>query len=104
MGGNAHMTDAETFSWILLSVDERGSTRRQISELADDINHAVPTQREMETSFQWLLQRGLIREDDGRFALTDAGTALIARFRNPTRPIMQTWDAVSKAIQELFPP
>jgi predicted transcriptional regulator len=98
------MTDAETFSWILLSVDERGSTRRQISELADGINHAVPTHREMETSLRWLLQRGLIREDDSGFALTDAGRALIARFRSPTRPIMQTWEAVSEAVQELLPP
>jgi hypothetical protein len=97
------MTDAETFSWILLSVHERGGTRRQIYEVADAINHAVPTNREMDMSLRWLLQRGLIREDRNHFALTDAGAALIARFRRPTRPIMQTWDAVSGFIQESLP-
>lgn len=98
------MTDAQTFSWILLSVHEQGSTRRQISEMADGINHAIPTHHEMETSLRWLQERGFVREDGSRFALTDAGAALISRFRNPTRPIMQTWHAVSEAIQETLPP
>ena len=102
LGGSAHMTDAQTFSWILLSVDEQGSTRRQISEMADAINHAVPTHREMETSLRWLQERGFIGEDGSRWALTDTGAALIARFRSPTRPIMQTWHAVSDAVQEML--
>ena len=96
------MTDAETFSWILLSVHEQGSTRRQISEMADAINHAIPTHSEMETSLRWLQERGFVREDGSRFVLTDTGAALIARFRSATRSIMQTWDAVSDAIQEIL--
>ena len=96
------MTDAQTFSWILLSVDEQGSTRRQISEMADAINHAIPTHREMETSLGWLREHGFVREDGSRLALTAAGAALIARFRSPTRPIMQTWHAVSDAIREML--
>jgi hypothetical protein len=70
--------------------------------MADAINHAIPTHSEMETSLQWLQERGLVREDAGRFVLTDAGAALIARFRSPVRPIMQTWHAVSRAIQEML--
>ncbi len=96
------MTDAQTFSWILLSVYEQGSTLRQISETADAINHAVPTHREMETSLRWLQERGLVREDCGRFVLTDTGTAFLSRLRSPTRPIMQTWHAVGDAIQTML--
>jgi hypothetical protein len=47
------MTDARTFAWILLSVRQQGSTRREISEMADAIDHAVPTHREMEASLRW---------------------------------------------------
>ena len=96
------MTDAETFSWILLSIHGHGSTRRQISEMADAINHAIPTDSEMETSLRWLQKRGLVREDGSRFVLTDTGAALIARFSSATHPIMQTWHAVSDAIQEIL--
>jgi hypothetical protein len=103
LGGSVqHMTDAQIFSWILLSVHEHGSTRRQISEMADGINHAVPTHREMETSLRWLQERGFVREDGNRFMLTDTGSALIARFSSATRPILQTWHAVSDAIQEML--
>lgn len=96
------MTDAQTFSWILLSVNEQASTRRQISETADAINHAVPTHHEMETSLRWLQERGFVQEETGRFALTDTGAAFVSRFRSPTRPIMQTWDAVGDAIQTML--
>jgi len=63
------MTDAQTFSWILLAVHEKGSTRRQISEMADAINHAVPTQQEIQTSLRWLQERGLVCMD-GSFSCT----------------------------------
>jgi hypothetical protein len=96
------MTDSQTFSWILLSVDEQGSTRRQISETADAINHAIPTPHEMETSLRWLQERGFIRQGGGRLAFTNAGAALMARFRSHTRPIMQTWHALSDAVQEML--
>lgn len=96
------MTDAQTFSWILLSVYEQGCTRRQISETADAINHAVPTHHEMETSLRWLQERGFVLEDGGRFALTDTGAAFLARFRSPTRPIMQTWHSLGDAIQSML--
>src|SRR6266852_807282 len=96
------MTDAQTFSWILLSVSEQGSTRRQISEMADAINHAVPTHEELETSLDWLRGRDLVREDGGRFALTSAGATLLARLRSPTRPIMQTWDEVEHELEGML--
>lgn len=93
------MTDAQTFAWILLSVYEQGFTRRQISETADAIHHAVPTHQEMETSLRWLQEHGFVREDGGRFVLTETGAAFLAPFRSPRHPIMQTWHAVEDAIQ-----
>jgi hypothetical protein len=96
------MTEAETISWILLSVYEEGCTRREISLTADGINHAVPTHDEMETSLGWLQDRGFVGEDGGRFALTDTGAAFLSRFRSPTLPIMQTWHAAEDAIRTML--
>jgi hypothetical protein len=96
------MTAAKTYAWILLSVSASGSTRRAISEMADAIQHAVPTHLEMETSLQWLQERGLVRGDGRRFARTGAGEQLLERFRSPTRPILQTWELLSGAIEEML--
>jgi hypothetical protein len=95
------MADAQTFSWILLSVSEQGSTRRQISEMADAINHAVPTHWELETSLNWLQEHGLVCGDGSHFSLTSTGSALLSGLRSPTRPIMQTWHAVEHALEEM---
>ena len=96
------MTDAQTFSWILLCVSEEGSTRRQISEMADAINHAIPTQQELQISFRWLQERGLIRKDGSRFALTEAGADLHDRHRSPTRPIMAAWHLLSHEVEKML--
>ena len=96
------MTDAQTFSWMLLSVSENGSTRKQISEMADAINHAVPTHKELETSLGWLRQNDLVQEEGGRFKLTSAGSALLTRLRSPTRPIMQTWHELEQELEGML--
>ena len=96
------MSDAETYSWILLCVSEQGSTRRQISEMADYINHAIPTHHEMEVSLRWLQERGLVSGDGSRFALTNAGAAILSRLRSCTRPIMQAWHAVEHELDEMM--
>ena len=96
------MTDADIFSWILLCLSAEGSTRRQISEMADAINHAIPTHQEMETSLRWLQETGLVREDGCRFALTEAGATLHQRHRSPTRPIMAAWNLLSHEVELLL--
>lgn len=96
------MTDARTFSWILLCVSEEGSTHPQISEIADGINHAIPTHHELQTSLRWLQEQGLVRKDGSRYALAEAGASLLARLRSPTRSIMHTWHLVEQEFEEML--
>lgn len=94
------MGDAQTFSWILLSISEKGSTRRQIIEAADAINHAIPTDKELHESLHWLGDQGLIRHDGTRFWLTENGGSLLARVRQGT--VMKTWDGAELEIESMI--
>ncbi len=94
------MTDAQTFSWILLSVSEKGSTRREIVEKADAINHAVPTDRELHDSFRWLEAHDLIRHEGTPFWLTDKGVSLLLRARGGN--VMKRWDRVELEIESML--
>ena len=54
------MTDKQTISWILLSTviaSQKGPADfASISNIADGINHAIPTHKELQTSLTWMTQ------------------------------------------------
>ena len=41
--------------------------------VADGINHAVPTQKEFQTSFSWLTKNGLVEKKSKKYSLTADG-------------------------------
>ena len=71
------MTDEQTISWIFLATALATNTKPSdingISSVADGINHAVPTQKELQTSISWLTKRGLIIKHGKNYELTDNG-------------------------------
>ena len=73
------MTDAEVYSWILLSISHGGGTRTEIAQVADGINHAVPTEKEMNASLRWLQDNRLVCMKDSRFTLTESGAAILSK-------------------------
>ena len=93
------MTDAQTNSWILLSISYGGGTREEIARIADGINHAVPTEKEIDSSLCWLQEHRLVCEKGGRFSLTKTGKALFSKIRGSN--LFKKWDAVSKAIENI---
>jgi hypothetical protein len=60
------MTNEQTISWIFLSIALASQTEPTdfsgISSVADGINHAVPTQKELQTSIAWLTTNGLVEK------------------------------------------
>jgi hypothetical protein len=88
------VNEAKTHAWIFLSVSEQAAPLTDIIAMADAINHAIPTQSELQQSFRWLHERGLVRKDGKRYALTTAGIAL--RRCASSSMIMKTWDNVAK--------
>ena len=77
-GITTRMTESRIFAWILLSVPERPGTLQDIIAMADGINHAIPTHRELQVSLGWLRARGLVRKEGRRFGTTEAGLQLLA--------------------------
>ncbi|MDR0480586.1 MAG: winged helix-turn-helix domain-containing protein [Gallionellaceae bacterium] len=95
------MTESQTFAWILLSVPDSPGTLQDIITMADAINHAIPTQHELQTSLGWLQARGLVRKDGRRFCTTDAGAQLLNRLRRPRQTMMKMWDLVAEKLEPL---
>ena len=88
------MDEAKTYAWIFLSVSEQPTPLTDIIAMADGINHAIPTQSELQQSFRWLQQHGLVRKDGKRYSLTDTGIAL--RHRASSSMIKKTWENVAE--------
>jgi hypothetical protein len=95
------MTESQIFAWILLSVPEDTGTLQDIIAMADGINHAIPSQHELQTSLGWLQARGLVRKDGRRFGLTETGSQLLSRLRSSARPMMQTWAVVTAELEAI---
>ena len=95
------MTDSETFAWILLSVPERGGKLQDLIAMADGINHAIPTHRELQTSLGWLKSYGFVVKEGRNFLLTELGTDLLARARSAKQTMMRTWERVTAELDSL---
>jgi|GEM_PF-1554257 hypothetical protein len=67
----------QTFAWIFLAIALASGTEptdiNGISIVADGINHAVPTQKELQTSVSWLSKQGLIVKQAKTYLLTSEG-------------------------------
>jgi predicted transcriptional regulator len=83
-----------THAWIFLSVPEQLAPLTDIVAMADAINHAVPTQSELQQSFRWLQARGLVCKEGKRYSLTTAGKTL--RDHSSSSMIMETWHNVTE--------
>lgn len=71
------MAAVQTVSWIFLSIalatNEKPADLNGISSVADGINHAIPTQKELQTSIAWLIKQGLILKQGKNYELTSNG-------------------------------
>jgi hypothetical protein len=65
------MTDRQIISWIFYAVamasQERPVDIKGISMAADGINHAIPTQKELQLALAWLLKEKLIKEEQKKY-------------------------------------
>ena len=71
------MTEEKFISWIFLLVAVASQFHpadiRGITMIADGINHAVPTQKELQTSISWLTNKGLILKLAKKYELSKKG-------------------------------
>jgi predicted transcriptional regulator len=71
------MREGEMISWIFLAIAMGSKNEpiniREISQIADGINHAVPTPKEFQLSLRFLIDNGLIEKEGKKFSLTKKG-------------------------------
>ena len=100
-----HENDASTVAWILYSVamasGPEPASFAQISGLADAINHAVPTQQELSGSLRQLRAVGLVAAHVKRYALTDAGKAMLEAAQGSASTVSLVWKNLTLAIGQL---
>ncbi len=96
------MTNEQTISWIFLSValasQKEPADFNAISSIADGINHAVPTQKELQTSIGWLTSEGLIEKREKKYVLTDTGRQQFENASKDSNVLMTIWEKLEKKI------
>jgi len=92
------MTDLQTISWIFLATALATNTKPTdisgISSVADGINHAVPTQKELQTSISWLMTKGLIIKQGKNYELTYNGKLAYESASKNTQTVIKIWENI----------
>ena len=91
--------ELETVAWIFYSI-ALGSqavpvNRRDISSIADGINHAVPNESELTNSIRYLIALGFIEQTGKLFSLTPSGLAIVASARENNLAARSVWQALT---------
>jgi hypothetical protein len=99
------MSENETISWIFLAIafasQEEPIDFNGISMVADGINHAVPTQKEMKTSIEWLLNNKLIAKTGKKYSLTDNGLEMVNKSKLNEKGALHIWKNLEQLIQNI---
>jgi predicted transcriptional regulator len=94
------MTDLQTISWIFLATALATITKptdmNGISSVADGINHAVPTHKELQISIAWLTKKGLIVKQGRNYELTDKGKLEYKSASEHTEKLLEMWGVIEK--------
>ena len=94
-------TDATTFSWILLAIyfwDKSSVTRAEILHSADAIDHAAPTENELDRAIAFLTQHGLVEELGHSFGISAPGRAILESADSGPGNIYDVWKILESRI------
>ena len=99
------MNDSKTISWIFLAIalasEQYPAKFSEISTIADGINHAVPTQKELQSSIKWLKEKEYIFQHGKRYELSATGKDILQSVEGNTN-LMQMWSSLENVIAREF--
>ena len=99
------MTLAETYSWILYAIGMTShsypATPKGISRAADEINHAVPTHTELQSSIAWLEAEGLIKQDGRSMEPTAMGREMLDRGSVSSDGVSEVWRSLTSELANM---
>lgn len=97
------MTERKVNSWIFLATSLASQKEpagiNAISMIADGINHLVPTDQELKTSLNWLLNEGLILKQGNKYALTEIGKTKFDNASKTTSVLFKIWENLDEDLQ-----
>lgn len=98
------MKEEQIISWIFLAValasNNEPSDIKGISIVADGINHAVSTQKELRLSFSWLANHGLIQKLENKYELTQKGKKEYADAKQNTSTLFKIWKNLELRVKD----
>ena len=99
------MTKEEIVSWIFLAIaiasEMKPTDYGGISQIADGINHAVPTHKEIQVSVNWLLVKNLIVKIENKYTLSEDGKKLYNKAQEKSGFVMGMWQFLETEIINL---
>ena len=99
------MKEEQTISWIFLATALASKTRpsdsKEISSVADGINHAVPTHQELELSLIWLNKNGLVTKLDNKYELTQKGKMKLENASTNTKTLFKILEILEFNLKNL---
>ena len=63
----------------------------EISDVADGINHSLPSPIEIRNSILWLIKKNLVLEKNERYGLTKKGETIFNKAKSDERSIFDIW-------------
>ena len=96
------MDEAQTYAWIMYALagasQNEPASFRAISLVADGINHAVPTHKEIQSSLKWLMACGFVHNQGSGYLLTDQGCAVMAAARSGHNTVSKVWASLTRTL------
>ena len=98
------MDSEQCISWIFLSIASASQSSpadfREISIVADGINHAIPTHKELQTSIAWLTKYKLILQHGKKYDLSEKGKTIFAQASESNTTYFKIWEKLEKKFKE----
>ncbi len=97
------MTEQQTVSWIFLAAAIASQAEptdfKGISDIADGINHAVPTHKEIQTSITWLSEKELLSKLGKKYMLTPKGKTEYEKASEQTNTLLKIWGNLEEILK-----
>jgi predicted transcriptional regulator len=99
------MKSEETISWIFLATalasQNEPTNLDGISMIADGINHAVPTKKELTYSLTWLSDQNLVVKSENKYELSNNGKKMFTKLSGKDDSLMIIWNRIEKEIKNV---
>jgi hypothetical protein len=100
------LNNSTTISWIFLAIalssDKSPVDFKGISQIADGINHAVPSHKEIQDSVSWLLRKDFILKIGNKYSLSDLGKNIMIDSETNTKTVLNIWKNIDNKLSKYY--